>query len=295
MPFYMVSFQSVCIFHRIQTWSNMATSLELSDTCNRSDCRHTISYTQMGGCFMTGGPLSGGCEGEGENMKTWQRKFDLKMAQEKPEDSWSLTLEDNLNPRNPERGWHLYQQRKAFGRFQCSRCPRHWPSAQVLILFHMHLGRRRGRGQGQVKVRVCGQKCNKCSGAKFEKPTFSPENTEMILDNLVLKIHEKCYQEFFANRDLADPIVEEDVEGPHDTTRCEGCVLGICYLKGTALQIQPCSSANRFDTATSLAATSRPDQSASWGAAIGSYCKLLCYVLPVVVALLMFFMLFSGK
>lgn len=141
-------------------------------------------------------------------------------------------------------------------------------------------------------MRVCGQKCNKCSGAKFEKPTFSPENTERILDNLVLKIHEKCYQEFFANRDFADPIVEEDVEGPHDMTRCEGCILGSCYQKGTALQIQPCSSAYRFYTTTSQAATSRPGQSALWEADTESDWKLLCFV---VVALLMFFMLFSGK
>ncbi|KAH1165273.1 receptor-transporting protein 3-like [Mauremys mutica] len=226
--------------------------------------------------------LKRGCKGEGENMKTWQRRFHQKMEWEKPNDTWSLTVEDNLSPRNPERPWHLYQQRKAFARFQCSCCTRRWPSAQVLILFHMHLDW--SQRQGQVKMRVCGQKCKKCHGAKFEMPTFSQENIERILDNLVLKIHAKCYRESIANRDLADPIVEEDVEGPHDTTRCEACALGICYL-----------STYGFVIPASLAAASQPGQLAWWGADTESDWKLLCYVLPVVVALLIFAVLFSGK
>ncbi|TFK04888.1 60S ribosome subunit biogenesis protein NIP7-like protein [Platysternon megacephalum] len=91
--------------------------------------------------------LKRGYKEEGENMKTWQRMFDQKMEWEKPNDTWSLTVEDNLSPRNPECRWHLYQQRKAFARFQCSCCTRRWPSAQVLILFHMHVDRSQGQGQ----------------------------------------------------------------------------------------------------------------------------------------------------
>ncbi|XP_005311829.3 receptor-transporting protein 3-like [Chrysemys picta bellii] len=228
--------------------------------------------------------LKRGCKGEGENTKTWQRMFDQKMEWEKPNDTWSLTVEDNLSPRNPERRWHLYQQRKAFARFQCSCCTRHWPSAQVLILFHMHLDR--SQRQGQVKMRVYGQKCKKCHGAKFETPTFSQENIERILDKLVLKVREKCYRESIANRDLADPVVEEDVGGPHDTTRCEACALGICYLK-----IQPYSSSYGFVRPTSPAAASQPGQQAWQGADAESDWKLLCFV----VVLLIFAVLFSGK
>ncbi|XP_050820797.1 receptor-transporting protein 3-like [Gopherus flavomarginatus] len=102
------------------------------------------------------------------------------------------------------------------GRFQCSCCIRRWPLIQVLIFFHVHLDR--SQRQGQVKMRVCGQKCVKCHGAKFETPMFSQENIGRILDNLVLKIREKCYRESITNCDLADSIVEEDVEGPHDMT-----------------------------------------------------------------------------
>nr|XP_032633257.1 receptor-transporting protein 3-like [Chelonoidis abingdonii] len=200
------------------------------------------------------------------------------MEWEKPNDTWSLTL----SPRNPEHPWHLYQQRKAFARFQCLCCTCRWPSAQVLIFFHMHLDR--SQHQGQVKSRICGQKCKKCHGVKFETPMFSQENIGRILDNLVLKIREKCYRESIANRDLADPRVEDDVEGPHDTTHCEACGLGICYL-----------STYRFIIPASLAAASQPGQLAWQGADTESDWKLLCYVLPVVVALLIFAVLFSGK
>lgn len=115
-------------------------------------------------------------------------------------------------------------------------------------------------------------------------PTFSQENIERILDNLVLKIRAKCYRESIANRDLADPIVEEDVEGPHDTTRCEACALGICYL-----------STYGFVIPASLAAASQSGQLAWRAADTESDWKLVCYVLPVVVALLIFAVLFSGK
>uniref|UniRef100_A0A8C3SWI7 Receptor transporter protein 3 n=1 Tax=Chelydra serpentina TaxID=8475 RepID=A0A8C3SWI7_CHESE len=221
------------------------------------------------------GPLA-----ECENMKTWQRMFDQKMEWEKPNDTWSLiflSIECG--------GWPGRRVKCPFlspCRFQCSCCARCWPSAQVPIFFHMHLDR--SQGQGQVKRRVCGQKCKKCHGAKFETLTFSQENIERILDNLVLKIREKCYREFIANRDLADPIVEEDVEGPHDTTRCEACALGICY-RSTYGSVIPAS----------LAAASQPGQLAWWGADTESDWKLLCYVLPVLVALLVLAVLFSGK
>uniref|UniRef100_A0A8C4YDD0 3CxxC-type domain-containing protein n=1 Tax=Gopherus evgoodei TaxID=1825980 RepID=A0A8C4YDD0_9SAUR len=119
-------------------------------------------------------------------------------------------------------GWRGHRVKCTFlhpRRFQCSCCTCRWPLTQVLIFFHMHLDR--SQRQGQVKMRVCGQKCGKCHGAKFETPMFSQENIGRILDNLV----------------------------PSQTTCCEACALGICYL-----------SAYRFVIPASLAAASQLGQ-----------------------------------
>ncbi|XP_074860724.1 receptor-transporting protein 4-like [Carettochelys insculpta] len=248
-----------------------------------------MSHLLPRGSITTSGPLSAwwiGCEGEGENMSTWQSSFREKMAWGKPKDSWSLSLEDNLKPGPREPGWRRYQLGRAFARFKCSHCSRRWASAQVMILFHMRL---EGR-QGQVKMRFFGQKCKNCYGAKYEKPTFSQENTERILDNLMQKILEKCYQEFKANPHLVDLIVEEEVEGPHDTARCEVCALGICYP-----QTQPCSSTSHFVISTSQMAASQSRHLAWRGAENKKNWTLLCYVLLVLAALLVLAELWSGK
>ncbi|CAM5164093.1 unnamed protein product [Natator depressus] len=139
-------------------------------------------------------------------------------------------------------------------------------------------------GPGPGKDEGLWAEVKKCHGTKFETPTFSQENIERILDNLVLKIREKCSQGFIKNRDVAGPIVEEDVEGPHDTTHCEACALGICYL-----------FTYRFVIPASLPATSQPGQLAWRGTDTESDWKLLCYMLPVLVALLILAVLFGGK
>ncbi|XP_075794337.1 receptor-transporting protein 3-like [Pelodiscus sinensis] len=211
-------------------------------------------------------------------METWQRMFAQKMAWEKPRDKWSLTPEDNLSPRNLEPGWQLYQQGKAFARFECSGCSRRWPSAQVVLLFQMHLAQR----QGRVKMRLFGQTCKKCWAARFEKPAFTQEAMERILDNLVQKILQKCYRESLAKPKFAEPLVEEEVEGPHDTARCEACALGVCSVKGSSARAP-------------LAPASLHGRLAGRGADTESCWRLLCYVLPVLAALLGLAVHWSGQ
>ncbi|XP_019354582.1 receptor-transporting protein 3-like [Alligator mississippiensis] len=218
-------------------------------------------------------------------MELWERKFTLKMALRVPGHSWSLTQEDNLNPWSLPYGWHQFQQKKCFARFQCSSCPNCWPSAQVLVTFHMHLDARERRGR--VKMRPFGQKCKRCWGRKFEKPKFSEKNVERILDNVVLTIQEKLYRQPVANRHLLEPLVEDYVEGPHDTARCEACALGICYLRDLAPQSQPSAPPYHFVATASRAVTSPSGPQAQWVADTRDGTEAMNYAVVIVIVLLM--------
>ncbi|XP_024058152.1 receptor-transporting protein 3-like [Terrapene carolina triunguis] len=162
-------------------------------------------------------------------MEIWQQIFSQKIGQMKPGDRWTLKVDYNLQSNDLDPGWKQFLQQHAFARFQCSQCWHTWHSAQVNILFHMHLDRKQRRGQ--VKMKIFRQECKKCLVPKLELPEFSQENVERVLENLMLKIRGKCYREAINPHDLSKIIVEAQIMGPHDSSHCEACRLGICCLK----------------------------------------------------------------
>ncbi|XP_036731171.2 receptor-transporting protein 4 [Manis pentadactyla] len=159
------------------------------------------------------------------DVGTWEQIFQELIQEVKPRTKWTLRLEENLQLDRVAQGWKQYQQR-AFGRFQCSSCQRRWASARVIILCHMHLERR--KSQGQVLMRHFAQRCQKCSKCPFEKPDFSPESTMRILNNLVSRIVDRCYEDSIKKVRELPVIPEVPLEGSHDIANCEACFLGFC-------------------------------------------------------------------
>ncbi|XP_067898519.1 receptor-transporting protein 3-like isoform X2 [Heterodontus francisci] len=110
-------------------------------------------------------------------------------------------------------------------RFHCSSCSNKWASAKARILFNMRLQ----NGKGEVKVRFFKQQCreNHDEEVNFVKPVFSEENIEQVLDRLMTKIRQRCYNENIG-KDHAAFRSDDNLQGPHETSHCEACSLGLC-------------------------------------------------------------------
>ncbi|XP_040469783.1 receptor-transporting protein 3-like isoform X1 [Falco naumanni] len=157
-------------------------------------------------------------------MKTWQDIFAAKIADFHLKEPWTLQEDDTLQVHALKPGWKEFVQRRAPGRFQCSQCFHEWSSAKVHILFHMC----RCQGWGTVLMRIFRQACRRCPNPRLHEPEFSLEPVEMLLHNLVLKILEYFYHVPIQPSDLLEVMVDVAVAGPHDSTHCEGCQLGVC-------------------------------------------------------------------
>ncbi|XP_064021618.1 receptor-transporting protein 3-like isoform X2 [Pogoniulus pusillus] len=156
-------------------------------------------------------------------MKTWQNTF-AEIAAKCLKEPWTLQEDDNLQVHDLKPGWKEFVQSHTLGRFQCSQCFREWSSAKVHILFHMCLR----KGRGKVRMRIFRQACRRCPHAPLEEPDFSQETVEKVLHNLVLQILNCFYRVTVQASDFLNVVVDVPVSGPHDSTRCEGCQLGIC-------------------------------------------------------------------
>ncbi|KAM4821675.1 receptor-transporting protein 3 isoform 1-T2 [Thomomys bottae] len=173
-----------------------------------------------------------------QNIEVWKKVFQ-ELMQEVKTHKWTLELDKEILPNTLKPGWTQWQQ-KAFARFRCSSCSRTWASAQVLVLFHMRWHKKKRRGQ--VKMRVFAQRCKRCVSSQFEIPEFMPENVSRILNNLVLRILQKCYKEGLQALEEVSVIKDLELEGPHDTANCEACLQGFCTQTGSGLGVQLPSS-----------------------------------------------------
>ncbi|KAF6121542.1 receptor transporter protein 4 [Phyllostomus discolor] len=173
------------------------------------------------------------------DVATWEKTFQELIQEVKPRARWTLKLDGTLQPDCVAQGWKQYQQR-AFGRFSCSSCKRNWASAQVQILCHMHLEPR--KSQGQVLMRLFGQRCQKCSRSRFEKPKFSSDSTMRILNNLVRRIRERYYGDGVKKYSEIPVIPELPLDGSHDMANCEACVLGFCVQSSQNCMTKPSKS-----------------------------------------------------
>ena len=86
------------------------------------------------------------------------------------------------------------------------------------------------KSPGKVLMRIFGQRCKKCSRSQFEKPDFSPESRNRILQNLVQRVLEKFYRNGFRKVSELPVIPEVPLNGSHDTANCEACILGYCVM-----------------------------------------------------------------
>uniref|UniRef100_A0A8B9T7H0 3CxxC-type domain-containing protein n=1 Tax=Anas platyrhynchos TaxID=8839 RepID=A0A8B9T7H0_ANAPL len=159
----------------------------------------------------------------GRTMRTWQKIFAQKIADMDVEEPWIIQEDGSLQVHNPEHGRREYLQKHAAGRFQCSQCLHKWSSAKVHILFHMR--------RGKVRMRIFRQSCRRCSSAPLEEPSFSQENMERILHNLVLQILKDFYNV---------PV-----------SHCEGCRLGACTKPLVAPKTPTWKPRRHLGTATS--------------------------------------------
>ncbi|XP_027145680.1 receptor-transporting protein 3-like [Larimichthys crocea] len=158
----------------------------------------------------------------------WTRIFQNKVDDLNKGDYWRLQFDDRIVPNSPNQGWKQYI-RNTGARFRCTRCGRSWPSNKAMVVFHMQLI----GGQGTVKMRRMRQNCKKCSAAPMEIPSITSENIDILLENLVEKIREKCYHEDLGRGNK--PFVNLEVKSPHEPAHCEACIQGICTRGSTSL------------------------------------------------------------
>ncbi|XP_063746813.1 receptor-transporting protein 3-like [Eleginops maclovinus] len=154
-------------------------------------------------------------------QQEWISIFQRKTTDLPEGDSWRLQFDETIVPKSPNFGWEQYI-RNTSARFQCTSCRRGWPSNRVMVVFDMRLT----NGEGVVKVRAFRQNCKICSEAPMERPTITPENIEILMENLVKKIRIKCYHE-----DLGEghrPFQSLEVKSPHEPAHCEACMAGFC-------------------------------------------------------------------
>ncbi|XP_007897942.1 receptor-transporting protein 3 [Callorhinchus milii] len=151
----------------------------------------------------------------------WTRLFNDKVLDLPVHDKWTIEEDNELIADGAPSGWSCYIT-SAFGRFRCSICSKSWASAKVSILFHMQ----RSGYTGRVKVRFFKQRCRKDhTGAEYEEPTFETDNISPVLDRLMIRIRKKCYNE---NIKLDKHVSHTDMNGPHESKHCQGCLMGIC-------------------------------------------------------------------
>uniref|UniRef100_A0A8D3DNN0 3CxxC-type domain-containing protein n=1 Tax=Scophthalmus maximus TaxID=52904 RepID=A0A8D3DNN0_SCOMX len=137
-------------------------------------------------------------------------------------DAWNLEFDSSIVPEQPEQGWQKYM-RSTSARFQCTHCPRGWPSNRVMVVFHMRLM----GGTGTVKVKRFRQNCKRCcSEAPMVDPSITAEHITVLMRNLVKKIRIKCYNENLDQGHYDHERIE--VNSPHEPAHCEGCMAGIC-------------------------------------------------------------------
>ncbi|XP_068262641.1 LOW QUALITY PROTEIN: receptor-transporting protein 2 [Nyctibius grandis] len=157
-------------------------------------------------------------------MGTWKDIFAMKIADMHLTEPWTLQEDETLKVHVLRPSWKEFVQRRALGRFRCSQCFHEWSSAKAHVLFHA----RRWQGWGMVWMRAFRQACRRCPDPQLEEPEFSQETMTRLLHNLVVKILKYFYHVSVQPSDLLEVVLDAPVMGPHNSTRCKGCQLGIC-------------------------------------------------------------------
>ncbi|KAA0712475.1 Receptor-transporting protein 3 [Triplophysa tibetana] len=137
--------------------------------------------------------------------------------------TWHVEFDDSITPDGTAPGWYQYIS-GSFAGFTCSLCKRYWASKRVQVIFNFHLNSSK---QGTIKVRRIKQECKSCDEAQMEEPNFPDENVDVLVERVVTKIRMRCYRENLGDTNRASKLYDK-IEGPHESSHCEACQLGIC-------------------------------------------------------------------
>ena len=156
----------------------------------------------------------------------WQAKFEQFFSE--LDDVWNLELLSNIDqvPR-----W-LQTQFKGMATFECSTtiCNNRWTSVNAGAIFYYHLetGPNDER-HGKVKLFLGGQKCKKCKNV-FEAAQWHDSEIAKAITKVLNKVKQRFYD---SNEDSSISTTENayvpgDRSGPHETSLCQFCALGVC-------------------------------------------------------------------
>ncbi|XP_054838650.1 receptor-transporting protein 2-like [Eublepharis macularius] len=158
------------------------------------------------------------------NMSDWRRVFQEQMQVAKPNDVWSLKMDQQLDFNHLGPGWVQVLQEHAHARFTCSQCYHSWSSHRVVILFHMYWERYERRGWAWM--RVFRQQCHECSSEKHEEPQFTETDVASAIHRLILDIRDNCYGEYVDRSELSEVVWDTEHDG-HIHQECEACQMGL--------------------------------------------------------------------
>nr|XP_008120851.1 PREDICTED: uncharacterized protein LOC103281310 [Anolis carolinensis] len=157
-----------------------------------------------------------------KNNGFWRAVFKEKIRAAKPEDAWSLMMDETLELYQVPSGWKRFLQDHAYARFTCSECGHRWASYKVILLFHVCW--QPHKRQGCIRMRCFKQQCHKCM-SKHEDPEFTEESASKVLENFIVTIRKECYGEHIEDAELSEVVIHST--GPHQRELCEGCQLGL--------------------------------------------------------------------
>ncbi|KAM9357885.1 receptor-transporting protein 3-like [Symphorus nematophorus] len=155
--------------------------------------------------------------------KEWKRIFQIKAEELYEGDNWDLEFDESIEPECPDLDWKEFIWHTS-ARFQCRSCSRQWPVNWVKVVFHMQLS----YDEGTVKVRRFRQNCKNCNKVPMEEPNIEPKNISILLENLVLSIRKKYYDECWDEE--YKPTRKLEVRSSHEPDHCEACIKRICRL-----------------------------------------------------------------
>ncbi|XP_067322385.1 receptor-transporting protein 2-like [Anolis sagrei] len=147
----------------------------------------------------------------------WRALLKEKIGVVKPEDAWSLRMDESLELYQVPPGWKRFLQDHAYARYSLNRS-----LTEFILLFHV-LWEPHKR-QGRIQMRCFQQQCHECF-SKHEEPEFTVESASKVLDRLIVTIRKECYGEHIEDADISEVVIHST--GPHRRELCEACQLGL--------------------------------------------------------------------
>ena len=160
----------------------------------------------------------------------WQAKFDQLFSE--LGDVWKLEILNNI-VQVP--GWLQTQFKGITATFDCSTttCNNRWTSVNAGAIFYYRLvtGPNDER-HGKVKLFLGRQKCKKCNNV-FEVAQWHDSKVTEAITKVLNKVKQKFYDSnpISSSSTIENAYIPGHRSGPHETSLCQLCVLGVCQYK----------------------------------------------------------------